>query len=250
MSARAGQVGWIERFTSRHRIESRILVYFLSVVVGVFLLAKAASAVMEGDTLSVDRTILLALRTPGELTNPVGPAWLERSMIDLTALGGVTVLTLITVLVTAYLLVARKPAIALFTASAVAGGAVASSLLKMFFTRTRPDVVEHLVGTNSTSFPSAHAMNSAIVYLTLAVLLARAQTSRVVRIYLISVAMALTLTIGFSRLYLGVHWPTDVMAGWTVGGLWAVLCSMVAKSLQANRTIEKPAETSGRAVPE
>ncbi len=250
MTARPASIGWFDRLRQHHRVESRILLYFLGAIVSVFLLGKAAGEVMEGDTLTFDRAILLALRTPGDLRNPIGPRWLEEAMIDMTALGGVTVLTVITVLVTAYLLVSKKPAIALFTASAVALGAAASSLLKGFFIRARPEVVDHLVGTHSTSFPSGHSMNSAIVYLTLALLLGRAQTSRAVRIYLIGVAIALTLTIGFSRLYLGVHWPTDVMAGWTVGTLWAALASLVAKSLQENRTIEKPAETRVTLKPE
>lgn len=82
-------------------------------------------------------------------------------------------------------------------------------------------------------------MNSAIVYLTLAVLIARSSESRPVRRYLICVAIGLTLIIGFSRVYLGVHWPTDIVAGWTVGGVWAILCSLVAKRLQANEKVEK-----------
>ena len=114
------------------------------------------------------------------------------------------------------------------------------ALLKWFYARTRPDIVEQLVGHHSASFPSGHSMNSAVVYLTLAVLVARSAQDRAVRRYLISVAIALTLAVGFSRVYLGVHWPTDVVAGWTVGGVWAVLCSLVAKSLQSKRKIEKP----------
>jgi undecaprenyl-diphosphatase len=248
MTARAQKLAWFTQIARRHRAESRVLVYFLAAVVSLFTLGKAASEIMEGDTLSVDRAILMALRRPGQPDTPIGPEWLHRAMVDLTALGGVTVLTLITALVTIYLLVARKPAIALFTASAVALGATASSLLKMFFIRTRPDVVEHLVGTNSSSFPSAHAMNSAIVYLTLAVLLSRAHTSQLVRLYLISVGIGLTLLIGFTRIYLGVHWPSDVAAGWAVGGLWAVGSSLVAKSFQSRHRIEQATETSGGAA--
>ena len=164
-------------------------------------------------------------------------------MLDITALGGVTVLTIITALAACYLLTASKPALAMFAVGAVGGGALLGTLLKATYARTRPNVVEHLVGTYSASFPSGHAMNSAVVYLTLAILLARAQTSHGLRIYLISVAICLTLLVGLSRLYLGVHWPTDVAAGWVVGGIWAAICSIVAKKLQSTNKVEQ----SGRA---
>lgn len=225
---------------SNHRIESRILLGFVALLVIVFGFAKVAAEISEGDTLALDRFLLMALRTPGTPADPIGPHWLSRALTDVTALGGVTVLTLITCLAAGYLLAARKPAIAAFTGAAVAAGAILSSLLKNYYERARPDLVEHLVGTSSTSFPSAHAMNSAIVYLTLAVLIARSSESRPVRRYLICVAIALTLTIGFSQVYLGVHWPTDVVAGWAVGGTWAMLCSLVAKRLQASKTVEQP----------
>ena len=123
---------------------------------------------------------------------------------------------------------------------AVTGGALLGTLLKAIYARARPDLVAHLVGTDSASFPSGHAMNSAVVYLTLAVLLARAETSVAVRRFLVSAAIGLTLVIGCSRLYLGVHWPTDVLAGWIVGGLWAAACSLGAKRLQSQHTLEGP----------
>ena len=227
---------------SHHRIESRILLAFVGLLVIIFTFAKAAAEVSEGDTLVVDRFLLMALRTPGNPALPIGPRWLTESLIDVTALGGVTVLTLITCLATGYLVAARKPAIAAFTATAVGTGAVMGTLLKAFYERARPDIVEHLVGTHSASFPSGHAMNSAIVYLTLAVLVARSSESRSVRRYLILVAILLTLAVGFSRVYLGVHWPTDVVAGWTVGGVWAILSSLVAKRLQAQYKVEKPGQ--------
>ncbi|HEX8365674.1 MAG TPA: phosphatase PAP2 family protein [Allosphingosinicella sp.] len=114
--------------------------------------------------------------------------------------------------------------------------------LKALFMRPRPDVVAHLVDVTSTSFPSGHATNSAVVYLTLGALLARTQTSRRVRAYLMAVAIALTLTltVGFSRVYLGVHWPTDVVAGWCVGAAWATSCGLLARFLQRRRTLEQP----------
>lgn len=230
----------IERSFSRHRIDSRILVLFLAWAAVAFALLKLASEVLEGDTFALDRAILQGLRHGPGGSVPIGPAWLQYVMLDVTALGGVTVLTLLTVFVVGYLIAVRKITTAIFVGLAVASGAILSSSLKTFFVRTRPDLVPHLVHVNSASFPSGHAMNSALVYLTLATLLARAEQGRRVRIYLLSVAVLLTLIIGSSRVYLGVHWPSDVLAGWGVGASWAVLCSLVGKSLQQRQKIEPP----------
>ncbi len=229
---------------AKHRVESRILLVFLAVAGGLLLLGKAASEVIEGDTLAFDRAVLLFLRHSSDPATPIGPPWLRQVMVDVTALGSVALLTIITTLAAGYLVAAKKPALAAFTVGAVAGGALISTLLKVVYARTRPDVVAHLVGTDSASFPSGHAMNSAVTFLTLAVLLGRAEKSVAVRRYLISMAIGLTLVIGFSRLYLGVHWPTDVAAGWIVGGLWAAGCSLWAKRLQSHHTIEDAGTSS------
>lgn len=223
---------------AKHRVESRILLGFLAVAALAIVFDKLASAVAHGDPLSFDRQILLALRQPGDPATPIGPHWLPQVMIDITALGSTALLTLITTLVAAYLIMRRKPWLAAYTVGAIALGATISTALKLVYARTRPDVVEHLVGTDSASFPSGHAMNSAVTFLTLAVLLSRAENSNAVRRYLITAAITLTLLVGFSRLYLGVHWPTDVAAGWTVGALWAAACSLGAKALQRRHSIE------------
>ena len=137
-----------------------------------------------------------------------------------------------------YLLVARRVETALFLVVAIAGGALASTSLKLLFSRARPELVQHLVEVANASFPSGHAMNSAITYLTLGALLARTEKSTAIRIYLIALAILLTLTIGFSRVYLGVHWPSDVIAGWCLGGAWSILCSLAARTLQRRHMLE------------
>src|SRR6478752_5298464 len=133
---------------AKHRVESRVLLGFLAAATGAFLLVKAASEVMEGDTVAFDRAILLMLRHAGDPATPVGPWWLREAMVDLTALGSVSVLAVITVLAGGYLLAAKKPALAALTITAVGGGAVLGSVLKTAYSRTRPDLVEHLVGTH------------------------------------------------------------------------------------------------------
>ncbi len=191
------------------------------------------SEVGEGETRRFDSRILLALRQPGDLAQPVGPHWLQSAMLDLTALGGGTVLALVTLMAIGSLLALRKRAEALFIAVAVGGGGALSALLKMGYARPRPELVAHLVEVTSSSFPSGHAMNSAITYLTLGVLLARAVPDRLLKIYVLWVGVLLTLIVGISRVYLGVHWPTDVLAGWAIGSAWAGACWIVAEALRS-----------------
>lgn len=221
------------------RTDGRMLIRFLILCVVLFITAKIGSEIVEGDTLSFDRAIITALRQPGDLDTPIGPRWLTLMMRDMTALGGVVVLTLITVIIAGYLVVLRRRATALFVIAAAVSGSLLGTLLKGLFQRPRPDVVAHLVDVSTTSFPSGHAMNSAIIYLTLGGLLARTHADRRIRIYIMTVAILLTLIIGSSRVFLGVHWPTDVLAGWTVGAMWALLCSWIARRLQARHAIEE-----------
>ena len=228
----------------RKHVESRMLATFLVLALFLSGFAKLASEMAEGDTLAFDKWLIHGLRRAADPSVPAGPAWLHKGMVDITALGGVTVLTVITALAAGYLIASRKRATALFLVAAIAGGGIASTLLKLVFSRPRPDVVEHLVMVDSASFPSAHAMNSAITFLTIGALLARTEKDRGVRIYLIAAAIALTLAIGSSRVYLGVHWPTDVIAGWTVGAAWALLCSAIARILQRRRQIEPATHSS------
>jgi undecaprenyl-diphosphatase len=222
----------------RHHVESYVLLLFLIGAAGLFIFIRLAAEIWEGESFAFDRWLLLALRTSADPTVPIGPDWLRRALIDITSLGGTPVLTLITIAGTAYLLVARKAATALFLVLAIAGGGIMSTLLKLLFARERPDLVHHLVEVTNASFPSGHAMNSAIVYLTLGALLARTEPSKAIRLYLIGLAIFLTLIIGFSRVYLGVHWPSDVAAGWSVGCAWAIICSLIARKLQRQQTLE------------
>jgi undecaprenyl-diphosphatase len=233
-------VRFIDRQFRRHRIDSGILLAFLVMAATLLGFIELASDVMEGDTLAFDRWLLQALRDPADPSRPAGPAWLREFMLDVTALGGVSVLAVITAIAAGYLLAVRKVRTATFVTIAVSSGALVGTLLKQGFLRARPDLVAHLVDVDTASFPSGHAMNSAITYLTLTALLARSEKSRPVRIYLLTVGIGVTILVGFSRVYLGVHWPTDVVAGWCVGGAWAVLCSLAARALERRKTIDAP----------
>ncbi|MFD1701923.1 phosphatase PAP2 family protein, partial [Methylopila henanensis] len=157
---------------------------------------------------------------------------LEVAMIDLTSLGGWTVLTLVTVVTLTYLVISGRRGSAALVAASIVGGTLLSVVLKIGFARPRPDLVDHLVNVASASFPSGHAMLSAATYLTLGVMLARTESRRSVRGFIFGVAALLTLSIGVSRVYLGVHYPTDVLAGWCLGACWALICWTVARRLR------------------
>jgi undecaprenyl-diphosphatase len=201
-----------------------------------------ADEVTEGDTHTFDSTVLLSLRNPADRADPIGPAWLELAARDLTSLGGYPVVILTTVCAIGFLLITGKRHAALLVFVSTGGGMLLSSELKGLFERPRPDLVPHAVQVYTMSFPSGHAMLSAATYLTLGALLARVQPRPWVRLYLLAVAVALTLLIGASRVYLGVHWPTDVLAGWSAGAAWAMLCWTVALWLQRRGKVETGAE--------
>lgn len=202
------------------------------------LTLKLASEVSEGDTLAFDRAILIAIRKATDGHEGLRDT-LRQFMLDVTTLGNNGLLTMIVLLAAGFLVAAGKRRLGALLGGGIVAGSAASALLKLAYDRARPDVVAHLVDVNSASFPSGHAMNAAVVYLTMAVLLARGQKDRAPRIYIIGVGVMLTLMIGLSRLYLGVHWPTDVLVGWIFGASWAALLAYGCAQLQARGTVEK-----------
>jgi len=202
----------------------------LGVGLPLLLFAHIAEEVGEGETRGFDQALMLALRA-GDPADPIGPRWFEAAVVDVSALGGLAVLALVTLFAAGYLLVLKKWGAAGLLLAATFGGATLSEGLKLGFARPRPDLVAHIVETTSMSFPSGHAMLSAVTYLTLGALMARAQERQRVKTYILSAAILLTLLIGASRVYLGVHWPTDVLAGWCLGAAWAMLCWAVAARL-------------------
>ena len=192
-----------------------------------FLSAAVGVALILGFTIArypfgFDRQLLLALRQPGNPGTPIGPEWLHHAMIDFTALGGGTVLTSIVVVALGLLAVRRLWLTAGLVLASTLLGSILSAQAKLLFARPRPDLVDHLVEVRGLSFPSGHATNSAIIYLTLALIISQVVPGRRTRAYIIGVAVLLTTVIGISRVYLGVHWPSDVMAGWTIGSCWAL----------------------------
>lgn len=236
---------WQKRVRNRSLAELApfaILALIAALIAG---FARIAGAIVSGDTYRFDQRLLLALRDPADHADPIGPAWIEHVMRDITSLGSFTVVVVTTLVVIGYLLIDGKRAAALFVLISILGGIALSELLKHLFARPRPDLVAHLVDVQTTSFPSGHAMLSAVTFLTLGALLTRVQGSRRLKIYMISTAILLTLLVGGSRVYLGVHWPTDVLAGWCAGASWAMACWLVARWLQDRGEIEPPDRARG-----
>jgi undecaprenyl-diphosphatase len=218
--------------------EAGTLAALLLAAASVWMFTEVADEVLEGETASIDERLLLALRSPNDTSNPIGPSWVEDMARDVTGLGGAGILTLLTLASAGFLVLQRSSHLAAYLLAAVASGTIVSTLLKFGFDRPRPELVPHGQVVYTSSFPSGHSMLSAVVFLTLGALLASGQSNLRMRAYLIGLAAFLTALIGMSRVYLGVHWPTDVLAGWTAGAAWALLCWALAERLRRHGRIE------------
>jgi undecaprenyl-diphosphatase len=214
------------------------LVILVLALAGIWGFAELADEVVEEETHAFDEAIILSMRSGSDPSDPVGPRWVEELGRDMTALGGVGVLTLLTLSVAGFLLLHRKKRTALLVIAAVGIGVLMSTMMKIGFDRPRPDLVPHQTVVYTASFPSGHSMLSAVTYLTLGALLARIHRLRRVKIYLLGLALMITMAVGVSRIYLGVHWPTDVLGGWALGSSWALLCWLVALRLQRRGRLE------------
>ena len=208
--------------TLLRRVESGALLLIIGGAGALLAFFSLAGEVSDGDTLAYDRRILLALRSPANISDPIGSHSLQEAMRDVTALGGVTVMTLVTVVAALAFLMHGRRRHALVLAATVLLADVSSEVLKHIYGRPRPDLVPHGSYVYSASFPSGHSTMSAATFLTLAMLIASLEPKRDVKIMVFGLAVTLMLAIGFSRVYLGVHWPSDVLAGWCLGAAWAL----------------------------
>jgi len=221
------------------RQELVVLLGLLVIVGGTWGFVELADEVLEGATQSFDEAILRSLRKPDDPTTPIGPPWVEEVARDFTALGGVAVLMTVTAAVCGFLWLDRRRGAMWFVLAATLGGSLASAVLKASISRPRPALVPHLSHVYTSSFPSGHSMMSAVVYLTLGALLTRLVAGRKLKLYFLTVAALLTAMVGVSRVFMGVHYPTDVLAGWTAGLVWATTCWLAARWLQRHGVLQE-----------
>ena len=226
-------------------MELRVLAALLALPGIMLLFLWLTGEVREGETNAFDRTVLLAFRRPGDLARPVGPHWVQETARDVTALGGFTVLTLITILAAILLSTHRRRTQARVFVGAVVFGQILSAAVKLLVARARPDIVPHLDLVYASSFPSGHSAMSPVVYLTLAGIVAAGEMDRASKVLLLTLAPVLVAAIGVSRIYLGVHWPTDVLAGWAMGTAVALAATLILHWLaphHRNRGVVAPDE--------
>ena len=216
----------------------QVLMVALVVVAGTWLFAELAGEVLEGETQAFDTWVIHTLQSPQHPEWPRGPHWLVEVSRDITAFGSSVVIALLTAVVVGYLWLQRTYGALWFVVVATAGGGLLSHVLKALFARERPESVPCL-WVSGSSFPSGHAMLATVVYLTLGILLARLEPRPLLKAYFLGIMMALAFLVGLSRVYLGVHYPTDVLAGWTVGIVWGLLCWLAAWYLQRRGAVER-----------
>ncbi len=220
----------LARFLRFARAEMAALAALLIVTLGVMTFIEVADDMTEADGQAFDGAVLHWMQpTAGE---PRGPWWLHEAAADLTSLGGISVLTLFAVIAVAFLLVQRKHLSAALMVVGLAGGVALSEGLKALFERARPPAAYQAVETLNASFPSGHALLSTVFYLTLGVMLTRAFPKKRLKAFVLGAAILIALLIGLTRVYLGAHWASDVMAGWCAGAAWAMALWLVAYAVQ------------------
>lgn len=212
------------------------MLIFGVLALGLFAFIAIADEMAEGEIRALDEALLLALRVPGDPATPIGPAWLAETAVEVTAVGGYPLIVLTLAIVAGFFLAIRRYGAALYAVLAVGSGALLSQTLKHYYDRPRPELVAHLDAVHTASFPSGHALVTTVAYLTLAAIIISHLQSKRARAYVLGVAVAVAVLVGVSRVYLGVHWPSDVAAGWSLGAAWASFAWLVMHGLKRHRS--------------
>ena len=221
------------------RPELPVLLAVLAIVGSAWSFVALADWVSDGESQRFDAWVNNSLRRPDRPGLPRGPVWLLEVGRDVTALGGPVVLTMITLAAAGYLFLERKRHAMVLMLLAIVSGSLLSTALKHVFDRDRPPGGSDLAAVMTSSFPSGHSMLSAVVYLVLGTMLARTESRRAIRVYFMALAILLTLIVGLSRIFMLVHYPTDVLAGWTAGLGWALVWWLIARWLQHRGSVEQ-----------
>ncbi len=222
----------VARILRLARTEAAALGAFLVMGLSGLLFLELAGEIAEQGDRGLDHQVLDALRERGDAGDPLGPWWVEEAAADLTSLGGISVLSLFTVLAVSYLLLQRHRGAALRLVLGLIGAVGLSEGLKSVFERERPPVAYQAVETLNASFPSGHALLATVFYLSLGTLVAQDLTRRRDKAWVLGAALLLAFTVGLTRVYLGAHWLSDVLAGWCVGAAWAMSLWLAAWALE------------------
>lgn len=217
------------------RFETKVLLAFLLAALAVYSFLELGGEVLEGETDAFDRRLMLLLRNPGDLSDPIGSRSVEEAVRDITALGGFTLVTLATVVALLLFLFHKKWVHAGVLAGTVLLAWASSEGSKALYGRPRPDLVPHGMYVYSGSFPSGHSTLAAATFLTLAALIASLEPRRRTKAIVYGLALTILAAVGVSRVYLGVHYPSDVLAGWCLGATWA-LGAWMALRIVLNRS--------------
>ena len=211
----------------------------IMMLTGLAVLTALAAQLGTPSVQRFDETVVRSLRNAEDLTQPIGPTWFKELARDFTALGGYGILSTITLLVTTFLHLERRPARAHFVVVAIVAGYSLSMTLKALIARPRPDIVPWLSHVHSSSFPSGHSMMSAVVYLSLGLMLSDLTSRRLVKTFVVVAPLTISALVGLSRVYMGVHYPTDVVAGWWLGISWSLACWLAIRRWRAFREVRK-----------
>ncbi|GAA0564522.1 phosphatase PAP2 family protein [Rhizomicrobium electricum] len=220
-------------FSRLPRIETAVLAVWIAAAAAVWGFLGIADEMHEGELDAYDRAVISALRVAGDPHKAIGPHWLVESMRDVTALGGITLLVLVMAMSVIALLAYRHRLEALVLTGSVVLAQISSGLFKNFYERVRPTFAVYGDLPTSMSFPSGHSTTATATYFLLAVIVASLDPARPVKVLAFTVAALLALMIGFSRVFLGVHWPSDVIAGWCLGAAWAFAAAVLLRILKA-----------------
>lgn len=220
-------------FAMRQRLETRVALGALGGLGVVWVILGVMELARPGFLGRMDVALLRALRQGPEMEHVIGPGAVEHAVLQLTSMGGSSVVIVWVALLMGFFVLTQRARYAVLLGFATAGGAALGYTAKYLVQRARPQVVPHLMAETSWSFPSGHATITMVVFMTLAMLLANYCQGRWAKLYVMAAALGLVVLVGATRLAMGVHYPTDVLGGWTLGLSWALVVWMVGYALDA-----------------
>ena len=223
-------VPFLRRALTVARAEFAALGALAIITLGIVTFVEIADDMTEADGQAFDQMVLHWMQPVAG--QPRGPWWLHEATADITSLGGIAVLGLFAIVAIGILFILRKRLSAFLLVLGLAGGVALSEGLKALFERQRPPAAYQAVETLNASFPSGHALLSTVFYLTVAVMMTRAFPRQRLKAYVLGVGMVFALLVGVTRVYLGAHWASDVMAGWCVGAAWAMALWLVSYAVE------------------